>query len=316
MTEATPALETRTVGARVGTAFIAFGVGILAAALGILPWLIGGGTLPLQNLWVADTPWNDMPFALLPVSQYEATTIFVLLLMGGVFAGLAVHIIARRRTFAAWPAALGLFAVQLVAVVQSYTVVSNGLGLTNSLDRRTFVYFAGMLGGAIVALVVAQAAFWIASRRAIGPVALAIGLAAVPFAAWLSEATHSLIGASGIPMPALTALHWLPAVIAAAALVWCGVRPAKRIAVWVAVLVGVWVIPALFTTIQYGLGMRVLHGDLREMASASGQVLPLALGEQLVPALVALALAVIGTVIVELVRRRNAAPVAEPTPAP
>jgi hypothetical protein len=223
MTEATPALETRTVGARVGTAFIAFGVGILAAALGILPWLIGGGTLPLQNLWVADTPWNDMPFALLPVSQYAATAIFVLLLMGGVFAGLAVHIIARRGSFAAWPAALGLFAVQLVAVVQSYTVVSNGLGLTNSLDRRTFVYFAGMLGGAIVALVVAQAAFWIASRRAIGPVALAIGLAAVPFAAWLSEAAHSLIGASGIPMPALTALHWLPAVIARHG--WSGRRP-------------------------------------------------------------------------------------------
>ncbi|WP_349899751.1 hypothetical protein [Parafrigoribacterium soli] len=316
MTEATPVRDGNSTRERVGSSFIAFGVGILAGALGILPWLIGGGTLPLQNLWVADTMPHDMPFALLPVSQYEATTIFVLLLMGGVFAGLAVHVIARRRSFAAWPAALGLFVVQVVAVVQSYTVVSNGLGLTDSLDRRTFVYFAGMLGGAIVALVVAQAAFWIASRRAIGPVALAIGLAAVPFAAWLSEAARSLIGPSGIPMPALTVLHWLPAVVAAAALVWCGLRPPRRIAVWVAVLAGVWVIPALFTTIQYGLGMRVLQGDLREMASASGQVLPLALGEQFAPTLVALALAVVGTAIVEFVRRRNSTAVTAPTPVP
>jgi hypothetical protein len=113
-----------------------------------------------------------------------------------------------------------------------------------------------------------------------------------------------------------TLLHWLPAVIAAAALVWCGVRPARRIAVWLAVLLGVWVIPALFTTIQYGLGMRVLNGDLREMASASGQLFPLALREQIVPTLVALALAVVGTVAVELARRRISARVTGPTPAP
>jgi len=316
MTETTPASDTPTAATRAGTRFIAIAVGVAAGALGILPWLIGGGTLPLQNLWAADTTPNAMPFALLPVSQYAATAVFVLLLMGGVFAGLAVHLIARYRSFAAWPAALGLVVVQLIAVIQSFTVISNGLGLTNSLDRRTFLYFAGMLGGAIVAMVMAQVAFWIASRRSTAPVALAVGLAAVPFASWISQAIRSLSGPSGIPMTVPTLLHWLPAVIAAAALVWCGVRPARRVAVWVVVLVGVWVIPALFITIQYGLGMRVLNGDLREMASASGQLFPLALREQIVPTLVALALAVVGTVAVELARRRISARVTGPTPAP
>jgi hypothetical protein len=300
----------------VGASFIALAVGVAAGVLGILPWLIGGGTLPLQNLWANNAMPNDMPFALLPVSQYAATAIFVLLLMGGVFAGLAVHLTARRRSLAAWPAALGLVVMQLIAVIQSFTVVSNGLGLTSSLDRRTFLYFAGMLGGAIVAMVIAQVAFWIASRRSSAPVALAIGLAAVPFASWISQAIRSLSGPSGVPMMVPTLLHWLPAVIAAAALVWCGVRPARRIAVWVAVLLGVWVIPALFTTIQYGLGMRVLSGDLREMASASGQLFPLALREQIVPTLVAFALAVVGTVAVELARRRTSARVTGPTPTP
>jgi len=107
-------------------------------------------------------------------------------------------------------------------------------------------------------------------------------------------------------------LRWMPALIVGLTLVWCGLRPARRIAVWLVVLIGLWVIPALFTTIQYGLRMRVLNGDLREMASASGQVFPLALGVEILPALVALALAVVGTAVNEIVRRRQAVPGAEP----
>src|SRR6185312_2805072 len=79
MTETTPSSDTTADRARVGASFIALALGVAAGALGILPWLVGGGTLPLQNLWANNDMPNDMPFALLPVSQYAATAIFVLL---------------------------------------------------------------------------------------------------------------------------------------------------------------------------------------------------------------------------------------------
>lgn len=302
MTEVTSAPEaTITARSRVGFAFVGFAVGIVAGVMGLVPWLIGGGILPLQNLWATETLPNDMPFVLLPVSQYAVITVFVLILVGGVFAGLTMHLLARRRSFLAWPAAIGLLIVHAYAVAQSFTVVANGL----DNGRRSALYFVGMLGGAVVAMLLAQTAFWLASRRSTGPVALAIGLSAVPFVVWIRQIVVAVSGPSGMPMPITELLRWLPALIVGVTLVWCGLRPARRLAVWLVVLVALWVIPALFTTIQYGLGMRVLNGDLSEMASASSQVLPLALREEVLPALLALALGVVGVIVREAVQRRK-----------
>jgi len=309
MTEATSAPEsTTTARSRVSSAFVGLGVGIAAGAVGLVPWLIGGGVLPLQNLWATGTLPDDMPFALLPLSQYSAITVFVLILLGGVFAGLTVRLLARRREFSAWPAAIGLLIVHAFAVAQSFAVIADGLGG----GRREALYFVGLLGGAIFSVLLAQVAFWLGSRRSTGAVALAIGLAAAPFAVWIRQIAVIVGGPSGISIPMTELLRWMPALIVGLTLVWCGLRPARRIAEWLVVLIGLWVIPALFTTIQYGLGMRVLNGDLREMASASGQVFPLALGVEILPALVALALAVVGTAVNEIVRRRQPVPEAEP----
>jgi len=129
MTEATSAPEsTTTARSRVSSAFVGLGVGIAAGAVGLVPWLIGGGILPLQNLWATGTLPDDMPFALLPLSQYSAITVFVLILLGGVFGGLAVRLLARRREFSAWPAAIGLLIVHAFAVAQSFAVIADGLG--------------------------------------------------------------------------------------------------------------------------------------------------------------------------------------------
>ncbi len=92
-----------------------FAIGVGGGVLGILPWLIGGGILPLQNLWASATMPEDMPFVLLPLSQYFVTLLFSLLLLGGVFAGFTVHFVARRRAIAVWPAALGVLLVHVIA---------------------------------------------------------------------------------------------------------------------------------------------------------------------------------------------------------
>lgn len=41
-------------------------VGALVAVVGLLPWIVTGMRLPLQNRWAAETLPGDMPVALLP----------------------------------------------------------------------------------------------------------------------------------------------------------------------------------------------------------------------------------------------------------
>lgn len=64
-----------------------------------------------------------------------------------------------------------------------------------------------------------------------------------------------------------------------------------------------WVVPALFTAIQYGLGMRVLDGDVPEMMRASVGVFPMVLAEVWQPVIVTLVIAVVGTVVRMVVER-------------
>ena len=76
---------------------LSFAIGVAGGILGLMPWLMSAGT-PL------------------PISRDHATLLFSLVVLGGVFAGLAVHFLGRRRTTAGWPAALGVALVHLIAV--------------------------------------------------------------------------------------------------------------------------------------------------------------------------------------------------------
>lgn len=284
---------------------LSFGIGIAGGILGLAPWLIGGGVLPLQNLWATSTMPEDMPFVLLPVSQYFASLLFSLVLMGGVFAGIAVHVVARRRRVSAWPAALGVLFVHVIAVVQSFGVLSEGLGLGSTEYSRVTLYFAGMLGGAIASALLAQLGFWMTSRRSVGVAAFGVALAAVPFGSWVARWVVAVTGEVSPPTFLSTVVVWLPAVVVGLALLWCGVRPLWRLAVWVVSLLMLWVVPALITATGAGLGMRVLQGDLVEMARVAVQVFPMALVIVWMPVVAALGMAVVGTVARMVVERRR-----------
>jgi hypothetical protein len=98
-------------------------------------------------------------------------------------------------------------------------------------------------------------------------------------------------------------LRWLPAVIVGVTLAWCGVRPLGRLGVWVAGVLSVWIVPALFTANMYALGSRVFDGDLGMMAEAGTQVFPQAVAVLWQPAVLALVIGVIGVVVRMLVAR-------------
>ncbi|MGF6824593.1 hypothetical protein M2317_003526 [Microbacterium sp. ZKA21] len=284
----------------------AFGIGAAGAVLGLLPWLVAG-TLPLQNLWATQTMPEDMPYVLLPLSQYYATMLFSLVLLGGVFAGLAVRVARRGRAVSMWPAALGVALVHLIAAAQSFVVLARGLGLMDgSGDTRAALYFGGMLGGTVVAAVLAQVGLWMTSRPSVAVASLGIALAAVPFGTWVVRWFAAFAGPSGPWMVVSSIGYWLPAVVVGVALVWCGVRPVGRLAVWAIALLSVWVVPAVFTAIGYGLGMRVLQGDVREMAEASMQVFPSVMAEMWRPVVLAVLIAVVGSIVRVAVAKRSA----------
>jgi hypothetical protein len=132
---------------------------------------------------------------------------------------------------------------------------------------------------------------------------------AVPIASWVVEWFVNLSDVGNVPAVVLMLARWLPAVLVGVALAWCGIRPATRVLVWMVDLALLWVVPALFTSVNYVFGTRVYLGDFDEMAILARQILAATLG----PAggagpLIALALAIAatGAGALEVRRRRQA----------
>ncbi|OFI37504.1 hypothetical protein BIU82_08365 [Arthrobacter sp. SW1] len=296
-------------------------IGVLGAVLGLLPWLATGAQLPLQNLWATEILPADMPLSLLPLSQYKLVTLVALLTTGGAAAGMAVRYWsgrkdpARRRQLA-WCAAAGVLLVQAVATVQSFAVLREGLAPAGRpLEGQGSIYFSGLLGGVIAAILAGAVVLLLISARPQGVAALGIGLAAVPFASWATAWHDVFSGPGGGPSELLALARWLPAVVVGAALAWCGFRPVRNVAVWVVNLALLWVVPALFISVQYVFGTRVALGDFQEMALMGRQILAATLG----PAggagpsvLLALAIGLLGTGVMELLRRRRQTTAAAP----
>jgi hypothetical protein len=94
------------------------GIGVAAAVVALLPWLVTGVRLPLQNLWAVQTLPEDMPIALLPFSQYAVVQIFSLLVVGYGAAGIVVRALRTRLPRrAVLTVGAGALSVHLVATV-------------------------------------------------------------------------------------------------------------------------------------------------------------------------------------------------------
>lgn len=275
-------------------------IGLLGGLFGLAPWLVTGAQLPLQNLWGTEVLPQQMPLSLLPLSQYELTTLVALMTVGGAAAGMAVRLWSpARRRLVKWCAAAGVLAVQATAAVQAFTVLAGGLagGTTSG------VYFAGLLAGVIAAIAASMVALLLGSAKSRALTALGIGLVAVPFGSWVGEWAGNLAGAGNVS----PAVRWLPAVLVGVALALCGLRPARRAFVWLVNLGLLWVVPALFISVNYVLGTRLPERDPQELALMIRQILTATLGPDGgagPTVLLALAIALAGLGGRELLRRR------------
>jgi len=289
-------------------------IGILGGVLGLLPWIATGARLPLQNLWDSEALPADMPPALLPLNQYELIKLVALLTVGGAVAGVAVRIWFSRRNSPArrrpltWCAAAGVLLVQAVATAQSFAVLRDGLAPGGPLGSLAGIYFGGLLAGVIAAIIAGIVVLLLVSAQSRGLAALGAGLMAVPFANWAMSWNDVFFGPGSTQSEVVAPARWIPAVVVGLALAWCGIRRVRYAVVW-AVDVGLlWIVPALFISVQYVFGTRGILGDFQEMALTGRQILAATLG----PAggagpsiLVALTIAVLGAGVMELLRRRR-----------
>jgi hypothetical protein len=296
---------TRTQRARIALPHLALGVS--AAVLGLLPWLITGMRLPLQNLWATDTPPERMPHALLPFSQYTLTLIVAVIVVGAAIGGgLARWWRAHRAESATTGIAIGLVLTQALAATQSAVTVSNGLrdGLPSGF------YVTALVTGTAITILGGLGLLMLIARASPAGAAIAVSIAAVAAGAWLNgivlpvgtvptEKTWAVLGV----------VRWVPAVLVGLAAAWAGLGTVGRAAGAVVSLLVLWIGPAVFTAVSAAAGSRVLLPYPAEMAQYGAQVFTAALG---VPG-VSLSLLVVAVAVMALslalrpvLRRRRA----------
>ncbi|MDQ0894041.1 hypothetical protein [Agromyces ramosus] len=238
-------------------------IGVGSAVFGLLPWLITGLRLPLQNLWATDTLPGDMPLVLLPFSQYAVSLIVAVIVIGSAAAGVVARSI-RRRTPKGGLAmfVLGVAVVDLVALTQTAVVVGGGL----RDDSMSSLYLTALLACAGTAIVLGLGVLALIARAPRGGAVIGLAVPALLSSVWL----HALLSPQGPafigePSWLFDAVRWAPPVLIGAAIAWGGVNTVGRLIAAVASLLMLWITPALLTAVANAVGSRVLARYLGEM---------------------------------------------------
>lgn len=272
----------RTVGLGVGT-------GVLSGVVGLLPWIVTGMRLPLQNLWATSTvDPADMPVALLPFSQYSVGLIGAMLLVGGAVAGLAVRLLSERRglpgRLATVLAVTGLLVVQLVALVQTAVVTGAGLRTDRSIGTGAAisaaqVYLVALMAGTLLAIALAVVLLVVLARTAPGVAVVAVAVGALAAGTWVDAFLVSPVGfADGSVSAVLSVTRWVPAVLVGLGIARTGLTSVGRVIGSVLALAVLWSGSAAVTAVTAALGTRVYLPYPLELASFGAEVFRSALG--------------------------------------
>jgi len=280
------------------------GIGVAAAVVGLLPWIITGMRLPLQNLWATGTPAAEMPFAFLPFSQYYITLVAALLVVGAAIAGVVARSTRARQGrhgFAALTA--GALGGQLVAIVQTAGVVGPGLGPTGA----SLIYLVAVVAAALVSFAVGALVFVLIARMPRAGALIGLSLAAVAAGWWVSALIIPSPGFVSEMQTTLVGLvRWLPAILCGIAIAWCGVTSIGRVLAALTAVAAVAIGAAFATAVTSAAGSRVLARQLAEMLDYGVQVFGQALftpALTLRPIVATLVVAIVGLGVAAVLRR-------------
>ncbi len=287
-----------------GGALASLGIGVGGALIGMLPWMLTGMRLPLQNLWAFDALPDQMPVAWLPLSQYAVTFVLGTLVVGAAAAGIAARALRTRLPRAApFSIAAGLLFVQVVAAAQAADVLRGGL--------RGGAEAAFYLGACVALVAFGIAAglvvFGLVARGPVPGAVIALTLAATAVGWWISGYLGAAGPLSALPYALAPVVTWTPPVLVGAAIAWGGLRSAGRIAAALVSLALLWVVPAIATAVQSAVGSRALLRDPGELLDYGSRVLGAALTMPalvLPPLALAVAVAAVGVGVRALLARR------------
>ncbi|WP_353827489.1 hypothetical protein [Agromyces sp. SYSU T0242] len=285
-------------------------IGAAAGVVGLLPWLLEGMRLPLQNLWATDTPPDEYPLVLLPFNQYFLSQLAALLVAGGAAAGIAARATRnhRRPSGVVWTL-LGLLVVQVAAIAQTATVVRDGL----AARAESALYLVALVATAALALLVGVGVMLLVAATPRAGAVIGLAVAAVLAPSWLGGLLLPDPALGVDAEPALLVLRWLPAVLVGAAIAWGGIGTIGRVAAALAALAVLWIGPALITAVSSAAGSRVLARHPQEMLDYAVEVFrsattrPEVFVPPLVVAVVVAAIGLLGRNAARRVRRTRSA---------
>ncbi|MFN3866474.1 MAG: hypothetical protein ACK4MD_07140 [Demequina sp.] len=246
-------------------------VGAACAVLGLAPWLVTGVSLPLQNIWREVTRPEDMPLALLPLSQYFLVATVAMVVVGSALAGAASRLASRRgRPPRLWLVAAGAMAVQSVALAQAAVVLASGL----EDSARARVYLWGMVVGVCVGIVVGLLVMVGIGRAGTAGATIAITFGALALSEWLPTLIYPIGAAPSYDVPLFLShvVRWLPVVTVALAVGWCGAASVRRAAASVTSLLALWIVPSAVIAFSHAVGSRVYLQNPSELIPAGLQV--------------------------------------------
>ena len=239
--------------------WICIPIGFASAIIGLLPWLITGMHLPIQELWEGPATAETMPIVLLPFSYFAVVVIFGLIVMGSAVAGVATRATRplQRRGGPFW-IAIGLLAIQLLAVAQTYFAVVDGL----QQRSLSWLYLAAMVGVSLVSIVIGVPVLLLIANAPRAGATIGISVASVAAAAWLvAFLTPAIAPPEGGGTLVADVLRWVPPVIVGVALAWGGLNTVGRILAAPVCLAILWVAPTVFIA----AGTAAAHPQLLEL---------------------------------------------------
>ena len=282
------------------------GLGAAAAILGLLPWLVRGGRLPLQLLWEQSTLPGDMPFVLLPFSQYAIFFLLGLLGTGFVAAGIAVRSAGARVTRAgSWATWGGVAVVHVVAVAQTTVVVAQG----QESGAAGALYLAAILVVVVVAVGLGTLGYWLIARAPVPGAVIGLTIGAICFGNWLGGFASPLVSLPDefATWIAQNVLRWVPAVGVGAAIAWGGLTTwGRRAAALVALLI-LWIQLPLTTAISSATSRVLLRYPAEMLDQGAGvlRMVSVMWDVTLPPLLVAFVAAGLGLAARWFIRRRT-----------
>lgn len=297
--------------------WVPYVIGVLATVLGLLPWLLVGARLPIQNLWATETPPELAPIVALPFSQYLTTPLVAYVVLAWVSGGLTVRLLGfRLGARAPLIAGVTIAVLQVIALVQTAIVVGTGLQETDQAQ----VYLWGLTGGTAAAIGIGALLYRLISIGAVPGAAVALSIGAIVAGGWLNTMVWAVWGMDRYPPVWLIPVtEWIPPVLVGLVVAWCGIGTVGRKAAAVASLLLLWVLPALLGAISATLGTRVLANDPTGMLDYFVNTFRQGLGPwgpgrewMLQAAIVAL----IASAALWLVRRAKTSRDDQPSPAP